>query len=98
MDLISFEWDERKSRANLTKHKVSFAEAQTVFFDSNARMIFDPDHSTSEDRFILLGMSRMLRVLIVCHCYRENDGKVIRIISARKTNHKEQNPYKRYLP
>ena len=57
MDLISFDWDEKKSRANLAKHKVSFAEAQTVFFDFNARMIFDPDHSTSEDRFILLGMS-----------------------------------------
>jgi len=98
MDLISFDWDEKKSRANLAKHKVSFAEAQTVFFDSNARMIFDPNHSTSEDRFILLGMSGLLRVLIVCHCCQENDGKIIRIISARKTNRKEQKQYESYLP
>ena len=98
MDLLSFEWDEKKSRANLAKHKVSFAEAQTVFFDFNARMIFDPDHSTSEDRFILLGMSGLLRVLIVCHCCRKNDGKCIRIISARKANRKEQKQYESYLP
>ena len=98
MDLISFEWDEKKSRANLAKHKISFAEAQTIFFDSNARMIFDPDHSSSEDRFILLGMSALLRVLIVCHCCRENDGKVIRIISARKAKRKEQKQYESYLP
>ena len=98
MESISLEWDEKKSKSNLTKHKVSFDEAQTVFFDSNARMIFDPDHSSSEDRFILLGMSAMLRVLIVCHCCRENDGKVIRIISARKANLKEQKQYENYLP
>ncbi|MCK5705007.1 MAG: BrnT family toxin [Cyclobacteriaceae bacterium] len=98
MELISFEWDEKKARANLSKHSVSFDEAQTIFFDSNARMIFDPDHSSSEDRFILLGMSALLRVLIVCHCCRENDGKVIRIISARKANRKEQKQYESYLP
>ena len=74
MESISFEWDEKKSKSNLTKHKVSFDEAQTVFFDSNARMIFDPDHSSSEDRFILLGMSALLRVLVVCHCCLENEG------------------------
>ena len=98
MESMSFEWDEKKSKANITKHKVSFDEAQTVFFDSNARMIFDPDHSSSEDRFILLGMSALLRVLIVCHCCRENDGNVIRIISARKANRKEQKQYESYLP
>ena len=98
MDLISFEWDEKKARANLSKHSVSFDEAQTIFFDSNARMIFDPDHSSSEDRFILLGISALLRVLIVCHCCRENDGKVIRIISARKAKRKEQKQYESYLP
>jgi uncharacterized DUF497 family protein len=98
MDSISFEWDEKKSKSNLTKHKISFNEAQTVFFDSNARMIFDPDHSSSEDRFILLGMSALLRVLVVCHCCRENEGKVIRIISARKANRKEQKEYESYLP
>jgi len=98
MELISFEWDEKKSRANLAKHKVSFDEAQTVFFDTNARMIFDPDHSGNEDRFILLGMSGLLRMLIVCHCCMENDGKIIRIISARKANRNEQKQYESYLP
>ena len=98
MDSISFEWDEKKSMANLSKHEVSFAEAQTVFFDSNARMIFGPDHSGSEDRFILLGVSALLRVLIVCHCCRDNDGEVIRIVSARKANRMEQNQYEGYLP
>jgi uncharacterized DUF497 family protein len=98
MEFISFEWDEKKARANLSKHSVSFDEAQTIFFDSNARMIFDPDHSNSEDRFILLGMSALLRALIVCHCCRENNGKVIRIISARKANRKEQKQYESYLP
>ena len=98
MKSISFEWDERKSKSNLTKHNISFDEAQTVFFDSHARMIFDPDHSSSEDRFILLGMSGLLRALIVCHCCSENDGKVIRIISARKANRKEQKQYESYLP
>ena len=98
MESISFEWDEKKSKSNLKKHKVSFDEAQTVFSDSNARMIFDPDHSSSEDRFILLGMSALLRVLVVCHCSRENDETVIRIISARKANRKEQKQYESYLP
>jgi uncharacterized DUF497 family protein len=98
MESVSFEWDEKKSKANLTKHKVSFDEAQTVFFDSHARMIFDPDHSSSEDRFILLGMSALLRVLVVCHCCREDDGKVIRIISARKANRKEQKQYESHMP
>ena len=98
MESISFVWDEKKSRVNLSKHRVSFDEAQTVFFDANARMIFDPDHSSSEDRYILLGMSALLRILIVCHCSRENDGKVIRIISARKATRAEQKQYESYLP
>ena len=97
MKSISFEWDEKKSKENFIKHKVSFDEAQTIFFDSNARIIFDPDHSNSEDRFILLGISAKLRVLIVCHCCRENEGKIIRIISARKANRREQKQYESYL-
>jgi uncharacterized DUF497 family protein len=64
---------------------VSFEEAQTVFLDENAVRYFDPDHSEDEDRFIMLGMSFTLRVLVVCHCYREDDS-VIRIISARKAD------------
>jgi len=89
---IQFEWDEDKSRENKRKHKVSFEEAQTVFLDENAIRFFDPDHSQDEDRFIMLGMSFTLRVLVVCHCYREDDS-VIRIISARKADKREQSDY-----
>ena len=89
---ITFEWDEGKSRENLRKHKVSFDEAQTVFLDENAIRFFDPDHSQEEDRFIMLGMSFKLRVLLVCHCYRKDDT-VIRIISARKADKTETRDY-----
>ena len=92
MDDIEFEWDERKSRENKRKHKVSFKEAQTVFFDENAIRFFDPYHSQDEDRFLMLGMSFTLRVLVVCHCYRAGDS-VIRIISARKADKGEQSDY-----
>ena len=89
---IEFEWDERKSRENKRKHKVSFKEAETVFFDENAIRFFDPDHSQDEDRFLMLGMSFTLRVLVVCHCYKADDS-VIRIISARKADKREQSDY-----
>ena len=89
---IRFEWDERKNRENKRKHKVSFEEAQSVFLDENAIRFFDPDHSQDEDRFLMLGMSFTLRVLVVCHCYREDDS-VIRIISARKADKNEQSDY-----
>jgi len=92
MSDIRFEWDERKNRENRRKHRVSFEEAQTVFLDENAVRYFDPDHSENEDRFIMLGMSFTLRVLVVCHCYREDD-LVIRIISARKADQGEQSDY-----
>lgn len=97
MKTISFEWDDKKAESNFAKHKISFEEAQTVFFDSSARMVFDPDHSEREDRFILLGLSSLLRLLIVCHCCRDVNGKIIRIISARKANKKEQKQYARFL-
>lgn len=92
MSDIRFEWDERKSRENKRKHKVSFEDAQTVFLDENAIRFFDPDHSGDEDCFIMLGMSFTLRVLVVCHGYREDDS-VIRIISARKADKREQSDY-----
>jgi uncharacterized protein len=92
MEGIQFAWDENKDRANRRKHGVSFTEAQTAFFDENAKLYFDPDHSAEEDRFILLGVSFSLRVLVVCHCYRQSDT-VIRIISARKADKGEQNDY-----
>ena len=89
---LNFEWDEAKNRENARKHGVSFDEAQTVFLDENAVRFFDPDHSQDEDRYILLGLSAKLRVLVVCHCYRENAG-VIRIISARKADKRETEDY-----
>ena len=92
MSELRFEWDEQKARVNEQKHGISFKEAKTVFYDENARLIPDPEHSIEEDRYILLGMSRSLRVLIVCHVYREND-ELIRIISARKATKKEYQQY-----
>ncbi|MGI0529335.1 BrnT family toxin [Treponema socranskii] len=92
MDEILFEWDPLKSDLNYTKHKVTFDEAKTVFYDENAILIADPDHSDqAEDRFIILGLSTELHMLLVCHCYKENDR--IRIISARKANLKESKEY-----
>jgi len=88
---LHFEWDERKSIENKHKHGVSFEEAQTVFYDENAREFFDPDHSQNEDRFIMLGVSARLRVLVVCHCHRR--AKSIRIISARKASRYEERDY-----
>jgi uncharacterized DUF497 family protein len=85
-------WDEHKNQENIKKHKVSFEEAKTVFYDPNGKLINDPDHSDSEDRFIILGLSKLLRLLVVCHCYREND-ETIRIISARKAVKKETKYY-----
>lgn len=87
-----FEWDQAEDRNNARKHGVSFVEAATAFLDKNGARFFDPDHSQDEDRFILLGMSSKLRVLVVCHCYRENDA-VIRIISARKADKQETEDY-----
>ena len=94
MGNIQFEWDERKNLENKQKHGVSFEEAQTVFLDENAIRYFDPDHSQDEDRFIMLGMSFKLRVLVVCHCFRADDS-IIRIISARKANKRESEDYRR---
>jgi uncharacterized DUF497 family protein len=94
MSNISFAWDEAKGRSNLAKHGVSFEEAQTVFLDDHARLIDDPDHSTDEERFVLLGYSFQARCLIVCHCYRESD--VIRLISARPANKDEEKQYWRF--
>jgi uncharacterized DUF497 family protein len=88
-----FEWDERKNKSNQRKHRVSFEEAQTAFSDEHGLLIDDPDHSDDEDRFVLLGMSSALRVLVVCHCYRA-DGDVIRIISARRADRHEQADYR----
>jgi len=92
MDDLSFEWDARKNRENQRKHGVSFEEAQTVFFDENAVEFYDAEHSEDEDRFLMLGLSATLRILLVCHCLREG-GTVIRIISARRATTREQEFY-----
>ena len=94
MNNIRFEWNEKKNTENKRKHRVSFEEAQTVFLDEKAIRYFDPAHSADDDRFLMLGMSFTLRVLVVCHCYRVDDS-VIRIISARKADKKEQAAYGR---
>ena len=93
---LRFVWDKAKAGENIRKHAVSFEEASTVFADENARLKHDPDHSQTEDRFLLLGFSAKLRMLIVCHAYREKD-EVIRIISARKATPNERRQYGSYL-
>lgn len=92
---LRFVWDDNKDRSNQRKHGVSFEEAQTAFLDENAAQFFDPDHSDGEDRFILLGMSFKLRVVIVCHCFRESETEV-RIFSARKADRREEQDYWRH--
>ncbi len=92
MEDIRFEWDPEKAKANLKKHKVSFEEAVSVFSDERALVVSDPDHSIEEERFVLLGMSWSLKVLVVCHCYRENDT-TIRVFSARKATKTESKQY-----
>jgi uncharacterized DUF497 family protein len=89
---LHFAWDQRKAESNLVKHGVSFEEAKSVFFDDSARLINDPDHSSDEDRFLLLGYSFQARCLTVSHCYRESDT-VIRLISARRATAREEEMY-----
>lgn len=96
MSALRFEWDEKKNSANRRKHGISFEEAKTAFLDDNARVISDPEHSEDEERFVLLGLSISLRVLVVCHCYRRS-GEVIRIISARKADGDEIDQYQWWL-
>ena len=96
MSEMRFAWDEPKAEENQHKHGVSFEEASSVFADENGRLKHDPDHSQEEERFLLLGFSAKLRLLIVCHAYREND-EVIRIISARKATPNERKQYGSYI-
>lgn len=94
MNDLSFEWNKSKATLNLKKHGVSFEEAKSAFSDERAKLIADPDHSEDEDRFILLGYSSSMRLLVVCHCYR-TDESTIRIISARKASRHEAASYRR---
>ncbi len=92
MKEIQFQWDNSKARENLEKHGITFDEAKSVFFDEHAVEFYDDEHSEWEDRFLLLGLSRSLNLLLVCHCFRESES-VIRIISARKATKKETKHY-----
>ena len=89
---LHFTWDAAKARANVAKHGVSFEEAETAFSDENAVVVRDPEHSTAEDRFILIGLSVALRVLVVVHC-EPDEGGVIRLISARRATRSERSQY-----
>ncbi len=95
MTELEFEWDESKNASNQRKHGVSFGEAKTIFADDFARLIQDPDHSHGEERFIMLGMSARLRLLVVCHCERGSD--LIRIISARRADKHERKQYEGFV-
>ena len=95
--MIEFEWDAAKARSNLRKHGVSFEEARSVFYDEYARQFFDNEHSNTEERFIMLGLSDRSRILVVCHCERV-DGGVIRLISARKATSGECKHYEGPTP
>ena len=90
---MKFEWDPSKAASNAKKHKVTFEVAKTVFYDDFAVQFFDEDHSFDEERFLLLGMSSDARLLLVCHCERE-EGDVVRILSARKATESEAQNYR----
>ena len=90
--MIKFEWNLAKAAANRRKHGVSFEEAQSVFYDDYAVQFFDVNSSEEEERFLMLGLSSETKLLVVCHCERE-DGDIIRIISARKATKNESQFY-----
>ena len=92
MKAIRFEWDAGKNKINQKKHGVSFEEARSVFYDDNAFEFYDCEHSAQEERFLMLGVSSKLRILLVCYAYKEEES-VIRIISARKATKNEQKVY-----
>jgi uncharacterized protein len=92
MDELSFEWDPRKAASNAAKHGITFEEAKTVFYDEDALVISDPNHSKEEERFIIMGRSFDSKILVVVHCFRKTKSS-IRIISARKAGTREQKPY-----
>ena len=92
MQYKKFTWDEDKHKTNKQKHKISFEEASSVFDDDYAIYFDDESHSQDEDRFIIIGISKFDKLLLVCHCYRE-EGAVIRIISARKATKTESKLY-----
>jgi uncharacterized DUF497 family protein len=89
---LRFTWDAAKARANLSKHGISFEEAETALSDDNAILVPDPDHSATEERFLPIGLSVALRVLVVVHGEPGPD-KTIRLISARRATRSERGQY-----
>ena len=92
MDELLFEWDSEKDRTNQKKHGVSFEEAKSVFYDDSAIQFWDEGHSDLEDRFLLLGRSSKMRILLIVHCFREPES-VIKIVSVRKATKTESKQY-----
>lgn len=90
--MIKFEWDDSKNKTNIKKHGISFEEASSVFYDEDALIISDESHSQKEERFIMIGFSYKFNILVVCHCYRQNES-IIRIISSRKATKNERKEY-----
>ncbi len=95
MTELAFEWDENKNKINKAKHGIAFEEAKTVFYDDDAIVFDDPDHSIEEDRFLIPGLSRRENLCIVSHCCR-GEKETIRIISARKATKNEAKIYNEY--
>ena len=91
--MLTFDWDQRKARLNAARHRVHFEEAISVFYDEHAVQFFDDANSENEDRYVLLGLSQKMRILVVVHCERDN-GRTIRIISARKATRTERTFYR----
>ena len=95
--MIIFDWDENKNQINIQKHGISFEEAEDVFYDYDAILLYDQNHSDEEDRFMLIGLDKTATVLVVVHCYRilfiDDETEIIRIISARKATTKEEKDY-----
>ena len=94
MKKLRFEWNPYKAKANIKNHGVSFEEAKTVFYDENAIEYYDREHSYEEDRYIMIGLSSKISLLLVSYSvYEEKDEDIIRIISSRKPTKEEQKTY-----
>ena len=94
MNKLRFEWSRYKEKLNIRNHGVSFEEANTIFYDKNAIEFYDQDHSLKEDRYLMVGLSSKMRLLLVSDTVREEkDDDIIRIISSRKPTKKEQKTY-----
>ena len=88
----NFEWDPNKAKSNISKHKISFEDASSVFKDENAISIFDEKHSSKEDRWVTIGLDLKTRTLVVIHTFItfDKDNCNIRVISARKATKQEK--------